>query len=74
MEYSNIKEEILFVPSGEIVVITLYNLGVILGSDKSHHVPSNEKINMKHIDGYWTIQDSKRDDFVRVMNWSGMNQ
>jgi len=66
-------QEILFVPSGEIFIISLYNLGVLIGSDKNPHVSYNEKVNIKKINNYWTIEDSKREQFQRIMFWSGMN-
>jgi len=73
--YSNIKKEILFLPSGEVIKITLYNLGVLLGADKSDHVRTDEKINIKfdHEFKLWVIPDNKRKEFKRIINWSGMN-
>lgn len=69
----NSKEEILFVPSGEIITIPLFSLGVLVGTNKNDHVRSDEKVNVKKINGYWTIEDKNRHNFIRIMNWTNMN-
>jgi len=75
MGHTDTNQDILFIPSGEIITITLYNLGVLLGADKSDHVRTDEKMDIKFDNeyGFWSIPDNKRGQFKRIMNWSGMN-
>ena len=65
----DIEQDILFLPTGEIKTISLYELGVLIGSDKSEHTRLDEKLGIAYFNDieHWVIPDNKRELFKRLM-------
>jgi len=59
------KKEILFSPSGEIKIITLYEFGVIVGINMT---TNNKIMKFDKTINYWIVNDKDKYEFMKILN------
>ena len=64
-------EEVLFLPSGEVVKLTDTIIDILVSRDNSDYLRSDEKTEIRYNNDlkYWIISDSKRNEFNQGMSW-----